>query len=33
MDMSFDRVYYEPDALKYGLGKSFRSNTRIYPWK
>ena len=32
MDMSFDRVYYEPDALKYELGKKLQIKYKDLSW-
>ncbi len=32
MDMSFDRVYFEPDALKYELGKKLQAKYKDLTW-
>lgn len=32
MDMRFDRVYYEPDALGYDLGQMLRGKYAALPW-
>jgi spore photoproduct lyase len=32
MDLSFDAVYYEPDSLKYELGKKLREKFQALPW-
>lgn len=32
MDLTFDAVYYEPQALEYPLGKAMREKYRTLPW-
>lgn len=32
MDLSFDAVYYEPDIMKYELGRTLYQKFRLLPW-